>query len=238
MKGESFAVLACAALAGVLGCTASQKSSPTAPGDAAAGASPGSGACTVSFADAPGAFNASGGNASAIVNTPANCRWSATTGVNSWIKIGARTFTGPAMIPLTIEPNRSFTGRSGAIEIDAEGGGSSATQAITQRGAGCLYSVDPQKVTRPWLGTSDGSDVGALAAHVHAEPANCRWTVTSSVPWMYLTLGSRPEGTGDATIYIAVLWNSAPSPRLGEVVIAGLSGVNPDAHMTLKQSGR
>jgi hypothetical protein len=101
-----------------------------------------------------------------------------------------------------------------------------------------LYSIDPPTLTLPWLGTSDGSDVGGFQAHVHAEPADCRWTVTPTVPWMYLMFGSKPEGTGDKTIYVAVLWNSAPTTRVGEVIIAGLSGVNPDAHVVVTQAGR
>jgi len=187
----------------------------------------------------PGSFNASGGNAFATISTQPNCRWTASGGGSTWIDVDRlQTFAGSATIPLAIEPNRSFSERSGVIEIQGEGGRARATQNVTQRGAGCLYSIDPPALTRTWLGTSDGSDVGAFQAHVHAEPADCRWTVTPTVPWMYLTLFSRPDGTGDATIYVAILWNSAPSPRLGELVVAGLSGVNPDAHLTVTQAGR
>lgn len=234
MKRVAIAGVWSVALSLAAGCTTShQTTSPTAP----TSPGPDSAACTFSAVQAP-AFNASGGTGSATVTTQPNCRWTATPGTNSWIKIdGAPTFVGSATIPFAVEPNRSFTGRSGAIEIQADAG-IRATQAITQRGAGCLYSVDPQKIVRPWLGTSDGSDVGGLELRVHAEPAECRWTATPNVQWMYLTYGSRSENTGDAKIYVAVLWNSAPSERVGEVVIAGLTGVNPDARLVVKQFGR
>jgi hypothetical protein len=142
------------------------------------------------------------------------------------------------VIPLVIEPNRSFSSRSGAIDVRDERGDAHLTQGVTQRGAGCLYSIDPPALTRTWLGTSDGSDVGAFEAHVHAQPADCRWTVTPTVEWMKSPWYSRPEGTGDATIYMSILWNSDSATRVGEIVVAGLSGVNPDAHLVVTQTGR
>jgi len=237
MRSASIAVLLSVALGGVLGCTASHQTTPTAPSDSTSGTPPGE-PCTFSIVETLAPFNASGGNGTTTVSTQPNCRWGVSA-ASPWISIdAARTFAGPATFPLVVDANRSFTGRSGTVEIRAVAGSARATQAVTQRGAGCLYSIDPPTLTRPWLGTSDGSDVGGFEAHVHAEPAGCRWTVTSTVPWMYPTFGSRPEGTGDATIYVAMLWNSAPSTRVGELVVAGLSGVNPDAHLVATQTGR
>ena len=45
-------------------------------------------------------------------------------------------------------------------------------------------------------------------------------------------------GTGDASIYVTVAPNSGVSRRSGDVVIAGLSGVNPEARITVNQAGR
>src|SRR3954469_10009776 len=124
MKSASLAVLVSVALAGVLGCTTSkQATSPTAPADPLSGSPPGSSACTFTITEVPGSFNASGGSAFATISTQPNCRWTASGGGSTWIDVDRlQTFAGSATIPLAIEPNRSFSERSGAIEIQGEGG--------------------------------------------------------------------------------------------------------------------
>lgn len=207
-------MLVSAALAAVLGCTTShQSTAPTAPADATPAAPPV--ACAFSIIESQSTFDASGGTGSAAVvystELPVECHRRRLLMDQDRSRIDIRRACND---PSRHRAKPSFSGRSGAIEIQAERGGAQATQGITQRGAGCLYSIDPPTLTRTWLGTSDGSDVGAFEARVHAEPADCRWTVTPTVPWMYSTWYSRPEGTGDATIDLSILWNSAPTTRV------------------------
>jgi hypothetical protein len=47
------------------------------------------------------------------------------------------------------------------------------------------------------------------------------------------------RGTGDSTIYVSVVdWNNGSTAKVGDVVVAGLSGVNHDAHLVVTQAGR
>ena len=184
------------------------------------------------------AFNASGGSGSAVITTGPACRWSLTVGDSPWIKTEPVTFTGRAVVAVAVDPNRSFDARAGLLQIRDDKGAMSAGQMLTQRGAGCLYTIAPGRLRRDWLGTSDGSDVGAFEARIHTEPSDCRWTATSTVPWMSFPRFSQTSGTGDGHIFVSISWNSSPETRVGDIVIAGLSGVNPDGRLIVTQTGR
>ena len=177
------------------------------------------------------------------VTTAPGCRWRPDVLANPWLHVeNDAIFAGPATLALTIDGNRSFSGRTGTVAIRDANGEVATSQPLTQRGAGCLYSVEPTARTFDWLGTSDGSDLGLLSLRVHAEPADCRWTATPSVPWI-LILNRTGSGTGDGDVDVAILHNSLPSgefpgPRAGQLVVAGLSGVNPDARFTASQQAR
>jgi hypothetical protein len=47
-----------------------------------------------------------------------------------------------------------------------------------------------------------------------------------------------PEGTGDGRFSIVSQWNMGAAARTGEIVVSGLSGVNPDARLVVTQTGR
>ena len=57
-----------------------------------------------------------------------------------------------------------------------------------------------------------------------------------------LILNHTDSGMGEGRIDVAVLHNSGDdasrSTRVGEIVVAGLSGVNPDARVSVRQSAR
>ena len=230
MKGPWVVVLLSVSALGV-GC--SDPTHPTPPSTPTPSTS-----CDFSIALPQATFDASGGTGSLTVNTGPNCRWS-TYSVNEWIKFNPPgTVTGNAPIALAVEANRSFTGRIGVMEIRDTEGAVRAAQEVTQRGAGCLYSITPVTLAFGGYGTSDGSDVGSFQARVHAEPADCRWTVTPTVSWMWFPRFAPASGTGDATISVAVGWNSSSVTRVGDIIIAGLTGVNPDAHLVVTQTSR
>ena len=184
--------------------------------------------------------NAAGGPATAAVGTGPGCRWTAVPGssADSWISVGTGTLVGPGAVSLVLQPNRSFNGRTGTLVVRNERGEVLATHAVTQRGAGCLYNLSLEARTLDWLGTYDGAGDSPFSVDVHAEPADCRWTAAASVPWIRIVYNSA-AGTGDGTVYVSVVeWNRTPARRVGEVVIAGLSGVNPDAHLRVTQNAQ
>ena len=198
-------------------------------------------ACGYSILDAAAVVvNAAGGSATADVQTGPACRWTAGPGssADSWINVATGTSVGDGTLSLTLKPNRSFSGRTGTVVIRNEKEEVVATQSVAQRGAGCLYSVSPSSLALNWLGTYDGAGDNPFPVAVHAEPADCRWTATASVPWIRIVYHGE-TGTGDKTIYLSLVqWNWDPARRVGDVAIAGLSGVNPDAHLEITQNGR
>ena len=57
------------------------------------------------------------------------------------------------------------------------------------------------------------------------------------MPWIRIAYNTA-RGTGDHTSYASLVdWNKGPT-RVGEVVVAGLSGVNPDSHLIVTQTAR
>jgi hypothetical protein len=183
------------------------------------------------------AFNAVGGAASITVATAPGCRWSIVTD-DAWISIaGKGPFTGPLALALSVDPNRGFNGRSGTVVVKGDTGDTLATYAVSQRAAGCLYSIDPAATALSWMGTYDGAGDFPIRVRVHTQPADCQWTATSSVPWIRIVYDSA-RGTGDSIIYLSLIqWNSGPA-RTGDVIVAGLSGVNPDTRVVVTQNGR
>jgi len=228
VKASSFAAHACL-LAAVLstGCRGAS-ATPTSPSAAVCAYVPDS-AITV---------NAVGGAASAAVQTRASCRWTATA--DAWIATSPGMFTGPGALPIAVAPNRSFDGRTGKVVIRSESGETLATHTVTERGAGCLFTVSPGEHTFTAYETYDGSGDNPFEVRVHAEPADCRWTASSSVSWLgwYTSFRLPPEGTGDGRFSIVSDWNMGAAPRTGEIVVSGLSGVNPDARLVVTQTGR
>jgi len=212
----------------------------TVPSSPTASDSPGSGACRYIPAAAVPVFDAAGGKASASINTAAGCRWTIENvrPADSWIAVESSTTVGPATVSITAAANRSFTGRDGGFVVRHANGDPLATYAIVQRGAGCLYSVSPDNLVLPWLGTYDGAGDSPVRLSVHAEPSTCQWTARSMVPWIKSVYESG-SGTGDGTLYLStVVWNETSVAKIGEVVVAGLSGVNPDARVKVTQLPR
>jgi len=150
---------------------------------------------------------------------------------------------GPASVRIVATPNRAFTARTATLTVRHENGNVLASYSVSQRGAGCLYSVSPETVTLGWMGTYDGSGDTPVAISVRAEPATCMWTASGNVPWIqvYDPRYNPGTGTGDGTVLMsAVVSNASGQPMTGDFVIAGLSGVNPDArvHVTVRASSR
>lgn len=232
MRGWQSAILVCL-FSAAIGCGGpSGSTTPTSPAAAACAFS--AGAITV---------DAVGGVTSAAVPTAGACRWTAAPAspADAWIVIAnPGVATGPGTLSMTIAPNRSFAGRTGTIVIRSESGQTLSSLPVTQRAAGCLYTVTPTEHIFTAYETYDGSGDSPFQVNVHAEPADCRWTASSTVRWlnMYATWSSPAQGTGDGRFYIVSQWNGDTVSRTGEIVVAGLSGVNPDARLLITQAGR
>ena len=200
---------------------------------------PGTPACVFTPAANPPMFDAAGGSASVAVTTATGCRYRiGPVPADAWITAeSSGVMDGPASVRIVATPNQSFAARTGTVGVWHVNGDLLATYAVSQRGAGCLYSVSPSTVTLGWMGTYDGSGDTPVRVTVHAEPASCMWTASGSVPWLEVYYGQSGTGTGDGTVYIlAVANNNSGEPMTGDFVIAGLSGVNPDArvHVTVR----
>jgi hypothetical protein len=185
--------------------------------------------------------NASGGTVSVHVGAAAECVWHAEVpSTVPWIAVESPTQrVGPGSVVVTLEPNRSFESRVGAVLIRDTIGHLWPVSGVKQRGAGCLYAISPTTLAIGRFGTWDGSGDTPLRLSVTAEPADCQWTTTASAPWIRV-LSSSTAGIGSREISVNIspnLEDQAP-PRSGTVTIAGLSGVNPDAVLTISQSGR
>jgi hypothetical protein len=220
-------------LVALFGCGPSHAPAPTTPG----AIPPANASCTFALEIGATTFDAAGGSAPIAVTTGPGCRWMLDT--SSWIHPapGAR-FVGSAALAVAVDPNRSFAGRSGSVIVTADGQ-VAVERPLVQRGAGCLYTVDPAALTFDAIGTYYPEEPPvAVPIHVHAEPADCRWTASLAVPWLELARYSPTAGTGDAVIDVVVAPNLQPASRSGEVVIAGLSGVNPDGRLVVTQTGR
>jgi hypothetical protein len=196
--------------------------------------------CTFTTTVTGAPFNAAGGNGTVSVVTAPGCVWTANAGTDQWIDLPtAGPFAGSATMPVGVGANRSFTGRSALIAIHDDKGGATASVAVPQRGAGCLYTVDPASQDFPWFGTFPVAETTTFGVRVHAEPSTCSWTATPTVPWITFVYISPTAGTGDAVLSFFVQSNYLSSaPRTGSIVIAGLSGVNPDATVTISEAGR
>ena len=225
---------------GLVGCggphdqTASAPTTPTSP------AAPTSAACSFAVESAVTVFAAAGGSASVTVSTGSGCRWTVDAGADTWIQPPAGgPFTGTVTFEITIGPNRSFSNRTGTFAIKDQHDATVVERTLTQRSAGCLYSVDPTARVFEAIGTYfPGEPPAPIDVRVHAEPSDCRWTIASMPSWTELAWFSPSAGTGDGHIALIIRPNTTGVRRVGEVVIAGLSGVNPDARLTVTEAGR
>ena len=227
-------------LLGLVGCGGPHDQRASAPTTPTTPAAPTSAACSFAVESAVTAFNAAGGSASVTVSTGSGCRWTVDAGADTWIQPPAGgSFTGTVTFEITIGPNRSFSNRTGTFAIKDQQGTTVVERALTQRSAGCLYSVDPTARVFEAIGTYfSGEPPAPIDVRVHAEPSDCRWTIASMPSWTELAWFSPSAGTGDGHIALIIRPNTTGVRRVGEVVIAGLSGVNPDARLTVTEAGR
>jgi len=71
---------------------------------------------------------------------------------------------------------------------------------------------------------------------VDARPGSCSWRATSDAGWITIDAGA--SGTGGGLVEFRVSPNTTGAPRSGEVVVSGLSGLNPSARHRVTQAAQ
>lgn len=189
-------------------------------------------ACTYAISPAAQSAGALGGAGSVSVNTSAGCSWriEAEQGSVAWIAINSgQRGAGPATIPYSIEPNPSLSSRTANIVVHGDSGNARLVQIVTQAGATCLYTVSPSSSN--W-----GAGGGRAGISVVAAPGSCSWRASTNAAWITVDAGA--SGTGGGFIEFRVSPNTTGALRAGDIVISGLSGLNPPARHHVTQSAQ
>ncbi|MGE3344272.1 MAG: BACON domain-containing carbohydrate-binding protein [Vicinamibacterales bacterium] len=186
--------------------------------------------------------DADGGRVSLPIQAATGCQWMASVpAATPWAVVETGSGAGPGTVTVRIDPNRTFQSRSALILLRARDGQTAGREVqalvVGQRAATCLFAVNPVFAEFGDFGTSDGSGDAPYSVEVLAEPADCQWTATSDVPWIRL-LHNADHGTGNGSIRLSVWGNIGGPSRLGVVAVAGLSGVNPAASLSVLQRAR
>ncbi|MBI4915255.1 MAG: VCBS repeat-containing protein [Acidobacteria bacterium] len=155
----------------------------------------------------------SGGGAALVsVTAAAECSWSVASHVG-WIGVTAgATGAGNGSVELSVAANVG-PARSGTLTI-------AGREATIHQASGCTYSMDPVTATAPVRGGTGTVQVTTTSG--------CAWTAVSNDAW--LTVVSGTGGSGNGVVEYAAGVNTAASPRIGTITIAGLT-------FTLSQAG-
>jgi hypothetical protein len=176
--------------------------------------------------------SALGGPGSVSINTAAGCSWwiEAELGSVAWITINSgQRGAGPATIPYTIQTNPSLSSRTANIVVRGDSGNARLVQTVTQAGATCVYTVSPSSSN--W-----GAGGGRAGMTVSAEPGSCSWRAATDAAWITVDAGA--SGTGGGLVEFRVSPNTTGASRSGDVLIRGLSALNPPARHHVTQSAQ
>jgi hypothetical protein len=173
--------------------------------------------CSYTLAPVHAEIPTEGGSASVTVTAPAGCTWTAAASAG-WIAITAGTSgSGPGTVSYAVEANGATDSRSGAVTVAGQ------SHTIVQHGrvpTACSYDLTPGSATF----TNDG---GSGTFSVTA-PGECRWTASSSAPWLVITSGGQQAGTG--TVAYTVSRQTESAERSATIAVA-------DRRFGVRQSG-
>lgn len=195
-------------------------------------------ACAYSVSPPSAPFGAVGGSGQLTVQTSTNCSWSVEPDYSAedFVRLGGVSRgAGTRAVPYAVSPNLTFSGRHGALIIHGDSGNARLQHQVDQAAATCLYTVSPTEASYAWL--SSGSGFDHYYVDVSTQPGTCSWTATSTVPWITVW-SSYASGTGARRVFYSVGNNNGSATRTGDVVVSGLSGVNPPAKLTVTQTGK
>jgi hypothetical protein len=189
-------------------------------------------ACTYAISPAAQSSSALGGPGGVSITTVAGCSWQieAEQGSVAWITINSgQRAAGPATVPYTIQPNQFLFSRTATIVVRGDSGNARLVQTVTQAGATCVYTVSSSSSN--W-----GAGGGRAGITVFAEPGSCSWRASTDAGWITIDAGA--SGTGGGVVDFRVSPNATGAPRSGEIVVGGLSGLNPPARHRVTQAAQ
>jgi hypothetical protein len=140
------------------------------------------------------------------VATMNGCTWAATTDVG-WITLTPPTSgSGDGRVSFAVAGNTAIGAgqRTGSIIIAGR------RSTITQAGATCFYSIDPESQT---IGAAGGA-----GTPIGVSTGGCRWTATSEAPWITVMAGA--SGLGNGVVAFSVAANDTGGTRTGTLTIA------------------
>jgi len=159
--------------------------------------------CQVSLSAPQGALDASGGSASVIVSTQAECAWSAASDVGWITGFSPAAGQGTGEVRFQVAANPTPTMRQGRITLNG------VAVQVSQTGVACRVEISPASLS---IGPGGGGGSVQVVA-----PAGCSWTVSSSAPW--LTVSGGGTGTGNGTVSFQASANTGVA-RLAALTIA------------------
>jgi BACON domain-containing protein len=180
-----------------LGCGSTSVTQSTAPDSVR---------CQTSLASVP-SFPAAGGKVEVGVMTERECAWTAISN-SAWIQISPSSGQGEASITLTGAANPQGSVRNGNIAVNG------AQFAVTQAGAPCTFTLNPNNIGIPAEGSSAEIKITTLVG--------CSWTASSPAGWITV---SPTSGTDSGGIRLLVAENSAADARSATLTIAGRTAV-------------
>lgn len=209
--------------------------------------------CAVTLSATAPMFNRHGGTGTVTVQTGGQCFWSTAADVN-WITIVATCSSshpcaalsstlsgasgagfhvalygrGAGTVTYVVAPLANGSSRSGRITIGEE---SMVIQQENSEGPAPPFGY---YVTPESRGVSQFG--GERTMTVTSTRPDAQWTATPDEPWLAITAGA--SGTGQAAVTYRVEENPLNVPRTATITVAGLSGQNPPAVHTVKQSGK
>jgi hypothetical protein len=119
------------------------------------------------------------------------CTWTATSQAEGWATITPTSGRGSATATLRVMENVRIDSRSFILSINGQ------SFPVVQDGITCVYSLDAPTV-------EIGNDAGRIPLVVSTQ-SDCRWTATSSEPWIIVRT---PSGTGSGTVNLDVERNT------------------------------
>ena len=169
--------------------------------------------CTYTLSLTSQTIPAAGGGFSFTATSGDACSWSASTST-PWITLGTTTGNSPGTISWTAAANTAITPRTGSIRVSWNGG--FADLAITQSGAACSFTLNPQ-------GGSFTNAGGTGSFTVTPSDAACSWTAVSDSSFVTITGGQ--SGTGNGTVsYNVAVYSGGTGPRAATIGISGGGG--------------
>jgi len=140
------------------------------------------------------------------IHVTASGSWTCTTD-KTWIHLSTAGETGDAVVSVVVDPNESFSTRSGTIRLKAEGA-DAVVVTIQQSALSGKFSISRTALKEGPHAATDTIRIRSTIA----------WTLTTSQPWLTTNVTS---GTGDQLIELSTTANYSTTPGTATINITG-----------------